>query len=86
MEERDATQEERSEFEEFTLRLEALCREAPSYDTALQALTQVLAQLCTEVDNEAAVCLTVCEDLLTEFRQRMESRPAEIIVNLPEQD
>lgn len=55
-----------------------------TYDQALHALVAVTAQLCTEGDNEAALCLTICENLLAEFRYRMEQVPPETIIPIPE--
>lgn len=57
-----------------------------TYDQAFMALVSVTAQLCTQCDNEAEMCLTICEDLLAEFRDRMERRSAETTITLPSQN
>jgi hypothetical protein len=83
----EPTPEEQAAYLALCARIDALCREPHvSYDTALMALVSVAAQLCTECDYEAEVCLTACEDLLAEFRDRMQSRAAESIIQLPDQN
>lgn len=79
------TKEEQDAHEQLCLKIDQLVRAGDvSYDTALLALTAVMAQLCTEVDNEAELCLTMVEDLLSEFRYRMENRSTETVITIPD--
>ncbi len=81
----EPTPEENAAHEALCGQIDHLVRQpGVSYDNALLALTCVLAQLCTETDYEAEVCLNVCEDLLVEFRRIMEERPTETIIPIPD--
>jgi len=85
MSEEEVTKEEQERHQALCEKIQEVCH-GSSYDEALQALTSVMAQFCTEVDNEAELCLTVCEDLIAEFRYLMEHRPSETIITLPDQN